>query len=543
MRVSSGGVSGHPRSERPSGWGTYRPNEQAGQGRDEGRRVTVLGGPARTSGAVAGPHGSSADDDGTSDPVAVDTPSSSLFGRGLRYVAVWALQLAASIVVFPALAHLLPGEEFGRLASAIALNQVLLVLAVVGLDQALIVVRTELGDRSGRSLLAFGLALAAAVVAVAAATVPVWSGLLGFSGAHDLVLVSLASTLPAAAVVLSSVLLLSQDRLQAFSVVNVAYGVGGSLAGMAALGVTGSRTAVTYSLGNLAWLVVTAVVALLLVRPQWRGAAELSLARRGLRLGLPLMVSSAAVYVLNAGDRLVIQSVLGATDTGRYQVAYNVGNIAILLLGMASTAWAPQLTAIRDEVQRCALISRSRDALLRLMMPVLLGLTLGAPLALKVAAPASFRPDELLLVSFLVAAAAFPVVRGNATARELITLGRTQALALAAIVAAVVNVGLNVVLLPVWGLPGAATATFLAFCAQTLLHRLTLPRRVRWPRTAWSVQVGVAGTVAAGAVTVLLLPQGTAWDVGRFVLALACVPWLVHELRLARAGDASAPAG
>ncbi|WP_369130480.1 lipopolysaccharide biosynthesis protein [Modestobacter roseus] len=472
-------------------------------------------------------------------PGAPPAEGQSLFGRGLLYVAVWSLQLVGAIVVYPVLAHLVPAAEFGWLASAVALGQVLVVLATVGFDQAVILLRAETGsDRPAQALVAIGVGVAAVVTLVGAATATLWRGELGFDGAGSLVLLTLCWTVPAVGVVLISVLLLSQDRLRAFTVVNLLYGVGAQLAGTALLLLTGTRTAATYAVGHLAALVATLLLGVWLVRPRWRGVADAALARRALRLGAPLMVSSLAVYVLNAGDRLVIQRVLGAPEVGRYQIAYNVGNVAIILLGLASMAWAPQIAAVRDEVQRWALIGRSRDALLRLMLPALLGLTLGAPLALTVAAPESFRPDELLVVAFLVAAAAFPVLIGNASARALITLEETRGLAVAALSAAGLNVALNLLLLPVWGLAGAAVATIVSFTLQTVLHRVALPRRVVWPRIPGRLQLAALATLAVSAATTLL-PQDTAWNVARFAVALACLPWFLHQLRAARAGDAA----
>ncbi|MGY1856583.1 lipopolysaccharide biosynthesis protein [Modestobacter sp. SYSU DS0290] len=509
------------------------------------------GGAVPRTAAAVDEHGGRAagepDDAASASPAAGATPGAppaegqSLFGRGLLYVAVWALQLISAVVVYPVLAHLVPAEEFGWLASAVALSQVLVVLATVGFDQAVILLRAETGsDRPAQALVAIGVGVAALVTLLGVGTAPLWRGELGFDGAGSLVLLTLGWTVPAVGVVLSSVLLLSQDRLRAFTVVNVLYGVGGQLAGTALLLVTGSRTAGTYAVGYLGALVATVLLGAWLVRPRWRGIADAGLARRALRLGLPLMVSSLAVYVLNAGDRLVVQRVLGAPEVGRYQIAYNVGNVAIILLGLASMAWAPQIAAVRDEVQRWALIGRSRDALLRLMLPALLGLTLGAPLALTVAAPASFRPDELLVVAFLVAAAAFPVLIGNASARALITLEATRGLAVAALVAAALNVVLNLVLLPVWGLAGAAVATIASFTVQTVLHRVALPRRVAWPRIPVRLQLAALAALAvSGAST--LLPQDTAWNLGRFAVALACLPWFLHQLRVARAGDSGPP--
>lgn len=465
-----------------------------------------------------------------------------MFGRGMLYVAVWSLQILSAIVVYPVLAHLLPPDEFGLLASAIALSQVLVVLAVVGFDQAVILVRAETGtDLGARSLVAWGIGLATVMTALAFATAPFWSPQLGFGGTSSLVLITLAWTIPAAGLLLSTVMLLSQDRLQAFSLINVLYGVGGQLVGVCLLLLTGWRTAATYAVGNLVALSLSLVVGFVLVRPRWRGLGDLPLARRALKLGLPLMISSLGVYVLNAGDRLVIQRMLGPEEVGRYQIAYNVGSVAIVLLGLASMAWAAQIASVRDEERRWAVIGRSRDALLRLMMPVILGLTLGAPVALIVAAPTSFRPDELLVVTFLVAAGSFPVLAGNASARALVTLEQTSGLAVAAVTAAVVNVALNVVLIPGWGLAGSAMATVVAFTVQTVLHRICLPRRVVWPRVPWRLQAGAALAVAVSAASTML-PWTTASNLGRLAVAVACLPWFWHELRRARAGDASVPA-
>ena len=78
---------------------------------------------------------------------------SDLFGRGLLYVVVWSLQIVSATLVSPVLAYLLGPSEFGQLASAIALHQVLIILAVLGLDEALVQQRAEDGDdRTARGL-------------------------------------------------------------------------------------------------------------------------------------------------------------------------------------------------------------------------------------------------------------------------------------------------------------------------------------------------------------------------------------------------------
>ncbi|WFR66461.1 oligosaccharide flippase family protein [Curtobacterium flaccumfaciens] len=107
---------------------------------------------------------------------AVRRGSSVLFGRGLLYVVVWSMQLVVSSLVSPVLAHLMPPAEFGVLASAIALYQALVVVAVAGIDQASVLQRAEDGDdRRARGLLTVGIVTAGLVTAAALVTIPLWA--------------------------------------------------------------------------------------------------------------------------------------------------------------------------------------------------------------------------------------------------------------------------------------------------------------------------------------------------------------------------------
>ena len=475
---------------------------------------------------------------------AVDTGAESagatgLFGRGLSYVAVLSAQLISAIVISPVLAHLLPPVEFGLLASAIALHQVLVVLATMGLDQALILFRAEArNDRPAQTMIALGVVVSVFVLLVTAGTAPFWSTELGFPRMAHIVLLTLGWTVPAVVAALCGSLLLGQDRLRAFTVVVLLSGVGGQVIGVGILLVSGSRTAATYAVGNLCALLLAAIVGLVMARALWRGLADRPLVRRALTLGLPLMISSIAVFVLNAGDRLVIQRLLGAAPAGHYQIAYTVGNVAVLVLGLLSHAWAAQFAAIRDEDRRWVVIGESRDQLYKLLTPVLLGVTLGAPVLLLVVAPSSFDTPSLLVVVFLVALASLPVNAGIATSRMLLTLERSRALAVSTIVAAVVNVALNVVLVPHLELAGAALATLIAFSVQSVLQRFSLVKRITWPRTPPLVLVW-GGVAAAGAAATLLLPQDTTWNLVRLGLAVACLPWFGRQLLVARAQERS----
>ncbi len=424
------------------------------------------------------------------------------------------------------------------MASAIALHQLITVFATVGLDQAVVLQRVEDADsRRARGLIAWGMVIPAALTLVLAATGPIWSPALGFDGFDRLVVVTLLWTVPAVSVQLAMALLMGEDRLGSFAAVSLLSTIGSQAVGLLLL-FTVQRDVLTYAWGGVVGQTAAMVVGLIVVRPHWRGIADLPTFRHALDLGVPLMLSGVSVIVLSSGDRLVIQRVLGSEEAGRYQVAYTVGFVAVMVVTMTGQAWAGRIASVRDENEQWSVIGRSRDELYRAFGPMILGVMLAAPLLLRVLAPATFRPASLLPVVLLVLTSGVPVIGALASGRALITSRRTKPIAIAAGVAAAVNIGLNVIMVPWLGLGGAAGATLIAFTLQAVIQRLLLPRGRRWPRTPASVVVVLTCCVAIAASSAYL-PQDAAWIAARAFAAILCLPWLLICLQRARLGATS----
>jgi O-antigen/teichoic acid export membrane protein len=116
---------------------------------------------------------------------------------------------------------------------------------------------------------------------------------------------------------------------------------------------------------------------------------------------------------------------------------------------------------------------------------------------------------------------------------------RTRPVAWASIAAASFNVGLNLLLVPDFGITGAAIATVLAFCLQTRILRWALPATPVMPRSSRGLLSGIALACLVSGLSVLP-PQDVAWMSGRFVLAVGCLPWFLLGLRRAQARERTA---
>lgn len=470
---------------------------------------------------------------------------SDLFGRGMIYVLIWSMQLVVSVVVSPVLAHALEPREFGSLAAAIALYQLLMLLAVFGLDQALEMRRVEEKDPKApvsRGLLAFGMLLAWVTVAVVAVTIPLWAPAFGFDPRSPLVVITLLWTAPGAAVLMMLAMLQAEDRLGPFALVSFFSTAGALIFGLILL-FTVDRTAVVYAWGGVLGQGIAALLGLILTRPRWRGIWQPTVIRAAFALGVPLVLSGLSQFVLTAADRFLVQRWLGTVEVARYQVAFTVGNVMSLLLLFTNRAWLPRLKAITDTAERWRAVVRARDGIYRLLAWALLGITVSAPVLLRIVAPPSYQLEPLVVVVFIVALGALPLTSITSSSQILVTESTSRPLAVAAVVAVVVKAVITVIGLTWLGLAGAALGTTLAVLAQAAFLRFVVSRRHSGGNAslATTALVGVTMTVA-GLST--LIPQDGWWFWGRFAVSVLClVPFFLAWRRLQGETGAKEPNG
>ena len=222
-----------------------------------------------------------------------------------------------------------------------------------------------------------------------------------------------------------------------------------------------------------------------------------------------MISNSLALYVIAAGDRIVIANALGLGEVGRYVVAYSVGSVGLLLAGAVSRAWGPVIYRA-DEAERWE-AAASTAAFLASGAALLTGaLAFSSPFLLGLVAPPSYSPEDLVPVSAVVATATVPLVIYFAGAHCLIAFEKTRALAIMTFAAAAFNVAATILFVQLFGLVGAAIATAVAYLLQALgvatwVWRLT---GIGWPLGAWCTSVVAA---ALFAVLAVLEPLTGAW--------------------------------
>ncbi len=247
--------------------------------------------------------------------------------------------------------------------------------------------------------------------------------------------------------------------------------------------------------------------------------------RKMLVYGMPLVPTAIAIWALALLDRLLLGWLSNLSEVGQYAVANRISGVLFLLVTGFALAFGPYVLSIYSEDPELEKVVRGKT-----LTYVTIGLSLGALCLtlfaremLMVAAPSfdeAYKAVGPLSLGVLAVGISSVVMAGISISR------RTIYLALLAGIGVVVNVAFNLILIPPFGMLGAAFATAAAYGLLTLMHYRVAQRLYPTPYepknvvivVALAIAFGTLGVVALGPVPVALAVKGLA--VAAFLVAL-----------------------
>jgi O-antigen/teichoic acid export membrane protein len=288
-------------------------------------------------------------------------------------------------------------------------------------------------------------------------------------------------------------------------------------------------------LGQLVGTIVATTLGLWLSRHFYGPAFDMAALRDMLRFSVPLVPSGIGVLVTLYVDRAAIRALMTLADVGLFGIGYRIASIAGLVMIGFQVALTPLIYAhYRDEGMPGQLARIFRTFVGFAVLMILVLALFAREIVAIISTPAYHGAAVVvpMLAPALLLSAMYIFAPGLAIAR------RTGPIAGIHITTAVVNTALNLTLIPVLGIVGAALATLcsavLAFAAYMVLSQRHYPVPHDWARLAAAAVLGGA-CLGAG----LMLDPVSAWSaIGRValvVLATAALIWLgvirLSELR------------
>jgi O-antigen/teichoic acid export membrane protein len=436
------------------------------------------------------------------------------------------LALALGLATTAILARTLGPTSYGYVALALGLAAIAVGVGDFGLTQ--VAIREAAAGPASRHRTIGALVVLRVSSTLLLSAVVVVVGLLLLPDEADAMVVLVGLALPIASVASVQAVAQARFRLDLASVALLAQSVIW-LAGTAIAASQGASLA-AFGFAYVVAATVQSVVAMLAARHvssvsisrSWESARQL------LRLAWPLGLAGVFVTCYYRVDGVLLFAVAGSDETAYYLAAYKLLDVLQVIPAVATAVLLPYLAVgvqRRVGVQERTAIRSALGLLGIVAIPAVVGgMVLAAPIISFVYGP-EFESSAALLAILLPAYLSICV--GYVFATAVIVSGRVAAYATVAGIAAVLNVAVNIALIPVFGAYAAAIVTLLTeFSVCTTIALLATRGRPRtylpldrWSRTfaASAVMAGVAlflrdqhVLVAIGACVVVYVIAGVA---------------------------------
>lgn len=401
-------------------------------------------------------------------------PTRAALARGGSLSLVGAVVSAAmGLVLVVVLGRLLGDAGTGIVLQAVAVFTIALAVARLGTDSAALWLLPRLADERPEALrraaaMLIGAAGAGGAICALALSITAWAAAGGSNATAALPegVLATAWALPTAAMLATS--LAATRALGGVAPHALVGGVAvptlrpAAVAAAVVLGAGATVAAFAWTLPTLVGLAAAAVLLLRLLRAHApRGAtaaAEPGMARAIARYAGPRAASELLSQTLLWVDVLIVGAMAGPAAAGAYGAAARLSSATLMVDSALRVVVAPAFSRLHHRGDVRGLVNVAHTATCWLVLfstPVALVLALFAPLALSLLGP-SFS-DGATALAILGVGAIITFLAGNIHS-VLLMSGRSGLAAANKVAAVVTDVALLFLLVPLWGIAGAAVA-------------------------------------------------------------------------------------
>ena len=187
-----------------------------------------------------------------------------------------------------------------------------------------------------------------------------------------------------------------------------------------------------------------------------------------LKFGVGLVPAALAWWVVDLSDRLVLARLSTADELGFYSVAITLASALALVNAALGQAWTPHSVAVYEEqrVEAPAFFGRVMTYILVCFGALSVTLTAFSHEVVLLLSGARFAPAAAAVGPLALAILAYASLQVTASGISL--MKKTHYLAAWAWVAALLNLGLNIALVPRWGMLASAWATLASYVVLTI---------------------------------------------------------------------------
>jgi len=417
------------------------------------------------------------------------------------------VQIARAVVGFGGVAiltRLMPAEMYGQYALALAAMHITAMAFHTWLDAAV----ARFHERAAqRGQLASHLATIYSSYAVIAVLVLIIAGLALWLAPLSMEMKTALGFGLAALTLRSTIAIGIETRRAAGEIAAYSFFETMNLLGGFALGIALLMATPLGAAGPIAGMALASLITLFFEFPaQARkargGAPKKKRALVYFAYGLPVSVSLVFEHLLSAGDRFLIAGYLNEAAVGIYSAGYGLADrtldILFIWLGTAATPLMIRALEQKGPEAARAVAAQSARVMGLIGIPAAVGLALVAEPLSTVMVGEEYRSGAALILPWIALAGLMKGLMTYYFHESFILKRKTRWMAAIMGAAAFLNLGLNMIFLPLFGIAGAAAATLIAYAASLVacaaIGRQLFPLPLPW--LDWGKSAAAASLMA-----------------------------------------------
>ncbi|MGE5497095.1 MAG: oligosaccharide flippase family protein [Syntrophothermus sp.] len=197
----------------------------------------------------------------------------------------------------------------------------------------------------------------------------------------------------------------------------------------------------------------------------------------------PLLIAGIFSTLVDVVDRFLLDHYLSKTDVGIYSFSYRIAMIMNVFVISFGTAWTPYfLRMYKNEKSYSALFGKNLTKLVSISMMIFLAVALLTGDLFNIDMSGfkfinhSYLPG-IVIIPFILTGYAIRGLIGFYSVYPYVS-GKSYHFLVCDALAFAVNIGLNLLFIPIWGIKGAAAATMISFAAG-LAYLFIISRSIR----------------------------------------------------------------
>jgi O-antigen/teichoic acid export membrane protein len=240
-----------------------------------------------------------------------------------------------------------------------------------------------------------------------------------------------------------------------------------------------------------------------------------------LSFGLPLTPTSAILWVINSSDRYLISYFIGVAATGIYSAAYNIGWYASFLVTPITVLLFPTITKSYDENN----LSETRNFLkysfkyfMMIAIPSAFGLSILAKPLLQVLTTPEFAVGNLVVLFVAFKAVLMGLYEISRYIIQLVK--KTRLILMLLTISAVLSIVLNILLIPLMGILGAAVASLVTYGSLFIITLIVTRRYLKFEMNLPFMLKSIFSSIIMAICIWLISPESIAWIIASIFIGI-----------------------